>query len=81
MKWKDKILKQKEQGRIPEEYFGLIVSTVEQAIIEQKIELIDGLNNLYEEGRTKRDSISSQNITSYFARLETIQEILKLITK
>ena len=78
MKWKDKILKQKEQGRIPEEYFGLIVSTVEQAIIEQKIEIITELQNL-----TATTIQNKYNITSasYVTRLETIQEILKLITK
>ena len=32
MKWKDKILKQKEQGRIPEQYFGIVLANVEQAI-------------------------------------------------
>lgn len=78
MKWKDKILKQKEQGRIPEEYFGLIVSTVEQAIIEQKIEIITELQNLTATTIQNKYNITSE---SYVTRLETIQEILKLITK
>ena len=47
MKWKDKILKQKEQGRIPEQYFGLVLANVEQAINEYKLELLDNLEILY----------------------------------
>lgn len=78
MKWKDKILKQKEQGRIPEEYFGLIVSTVEQGIQERELEIITELQNLTGTTIQNKYNMTSE---SYVTRLETIQEILNLINK
>lgn len=79
MKWKDKILKQKEQGRIPEEYFGLIVSTVEQGIQERELEIVSKIGNLIIDLNKQRDSISSENLISFNTRIETLEEILHLI--
>lgn len=81
MKWKDKILKQKEQGRIPEQYFGLVLANVEQAINEYKLELLDNLEILYQNSNKNKDSIEERNKSAYYTRLETIQEIIKTISK
>jgi len=81
MKWKDKILKQKEQGRIPEQYFGLVVANVEQAINKYKLELLDNIEILYQNSNKNKDSIEERNKSAYYTRLETIQEIIKIINK
>ena len=78
MKWKDKILKQKEQGRIPEQYFGLVLANVEQAIDDYKLEIITELQNLRGTTIQNKYNVTSE---SYVTRLETIQEILNLINK
>ena len=65
MKWKDKILKQKEQGRIPEQYFGLVLANVEQAINEYKLELLDNLEILYQNSNKNKDSIEERNKSAY----------------
>ena len=81
MKWKDKILKQKEQGRIPEQYFGIALANVEQAINEYKLELLDNIEILYQNSNKNKDSIEERNKSAYYTRLETIQEIIKIINK
>mgnify|MGYP001256830528 FL=1 len=81
MKWKDKILKQKEQGRIPEQYFGIVLANVEQAINEYKLELLDNIEILYQNSNKNKDSIEERNKSAYYTRLETIQEIIKIINK
>ena len=81
MKWKDKILKQKEQGRIPEQYFGIVLANVEQAINEYKLELLYNIEILYQNSNKNKDSIEERNKSAYYTRLETIQEIIKIINK
>ena len=81
MKWKDKILKQKEQGSIPEQYFGIVLANVEQAINEYKLELLDNIEILYQNSNKNKDSIEERNKSAYYTRLETIQEIIKIINK
>ena len=81
MKWKEKLLKLKEQGRIPEEYFGLILVIVEQTINEYKLKLLDNLEILYQNSNKNKDSIEERNKSAYYTRLETIQEIIKIINK
>ena len=81
MKWKDKILKQKEPGRIPEQYFGIVLANVEQAINEYKLELLDNIEILYQNSNKNKDSIEERNKSAYYTRLETIQEIIKIINK
>ena len=79
MKWKDKISKLKEEGRLPEEYYALIISIVDIAINEKRIENLENLNKLFEETKKQKDLINSRNIIPYHTRLETIEEIIKIL--
>ena len=79
MKWKDKISKLKEEGRLPEEYYALIVSTVDVALSEKRIENLEKVNKLLEETKKQKDLLSTRNIIPYHTRLETIEEIIKIL--
>ena len=80
MKWKDKIIKLKQEGRIPEEFYGLIISTAEQAVNEEKLRILKDLEDLLEKSKEEKDFINTRNLIPYHARLETIIEITDLIT-
>lgn len=81
MNWKEYIENQAIQGRIPPEWKAKIISTADLAVNEYKIELLDALGIILKESKAKRDTINDECINPYFARLETIEEIIKLITK
>lgn len=81
MSWKTYIDNQALKGRIPQEWKAKIVSTAETAIEEYKIELLKEIKTLLEESKLKRDTINDECINPYFARLDTLEEIIKLITK
>ena len=44
-------------------------------------ELLEKIKTLLEESKLKRDTINDECINPYFARLDTLEEIIKLITK
>lgn len=79
MKWKTYIDNQALKGRIPPEWKAKIVSTAEIAIEDYKIELLKEIKTLMEESKSKRDTINDECINPYFARLDTLEEIIKLI--
>ena len=81
MNWKDYIENQYIQGRIPQEWKVKIITTVEAAIDDYKLELLKEIKTLLEESKSKRDIINDECINPYFARLDTLAEIIKLITK
>ena len=81
MKWKEYIENQYIQGRIPQEWKVKIISTAEAAIDDYKLELLEEIKTLLEESKSKRDIINDECINPYFARLDTLAEIIKLITK
>lgn len=81
MKWKEYIENQYMQGRIPQEWKVKIITTAETAIEDYKIELLEEIKTLMEESKSKRDTINDECINPYFARLDTLEEIIKLITK
>ena len=81
MKWKRYIENQYIQGRIPPEWKAKIVSTAEIAIEDYKIELLKEIKTLMEMSKSKRDTINDECINPYFARLDTLEEIIKLIAK
>ena len=81
MKWKEYIENQAIQGRIPQEWKVKIITTVEAAIDDYKLELLKEIKTLLEESKSKRDIINDECINPYFARLDTLEEIIKLITK
>ena len=81
MKWKKYIENQAIQGRIPPEWKAKILSTVEVAVEEYKLELLEEIKTLIEESKSKRDTINDECINPYFARLDTLEEIIKIITK
>lgn len=81
MSWKTYIDNQALKGRIPPEWKAKIVSTAETAIEDYKIELLEKIKTLLEESKLKRDTINDECINPYFARLDTLEEIIKLITK
>ena len=81
MKWKTYIDNQALKGRIPQEWKVKIISTAETAIEDYKIELLEKIKTLLEESKLKRDTINDECINPYFARLDTLEEIIKLITK
>ena len=81
MKWKNYIENQYIQGRIPQEWKAKIISTAEIAIEDYKIELLKEIKTLLEESKLKRDTINDKCINPYFARLDTLEEIIKLIAK
>ena len=81
MKWKTYIDNQALKGRIPPEWKAKIVSTAETAIEDYKIELLKEIKTLLEESKLKRDTINDKCINPYFARLDTLEEIIKLIAK
>ena len=81
MSWKTYIDNQALKGRIPPEWKAKIVSTAETAIEEYKVDLLEKIKILLEESKSKRDLISEEYINPYFARLDTLEEIIKLIAK
>ena len=81
MKWKKYIEDQYLKGRIPQEWKVKIISTAEIAIEDYKIELLKEIKTLMEESKSKRDTINDECINPYFARLDTLEEIIKLIAK
>ena len=81
MKWKRYIENQYIQGRIPPEWKAKIISTAETAIEEYKIELLKEIKTLMQMSKSKRDTINDECINPYFARLDTLEEIIKLIAK
>jgi len=81
MNWKTYIENQALQGRITPEWKALIVTTADQAVEEYKIELMKEINALLDASKAKRDTINDECINPYFARLETLEEIIKLINK
>ena len=81
MKWIEYIENQYIQGRIPQEWKAKIITTAETAIEDYKIELLEKIKTLLEESKLKRDTINDECINPYFARLDTLAEIIKLITK
>lgn len=81
MNWKDYIENQYIQGRIPQEWKVKIITTVEAAIDDYKLELLKEIKTLLEESKSKRDIINDECINPYFARLDTLAEIIKLIIK
>jgi len=81
MKWKNYIENQSIQGRIPQEWKAKIITTAETAIEDYKIELLEKIKTLLEESKLKRDTINDECINPYYARLDTLEEIIKLITK
>jgi ribosomal protein L18E len=81
MNWKTYIENQALQGRITPEWKALIVTTAEQAVEEYKVELMKEINTLLEKSKSKRDTINDECINPYFARLDTFEEIIKLINK
>lgn len=81
MSWKTYIDNQALKGRIPQEWKVKIISTAEIAIEDYKIELLKEIKTLMEESKSKRDTINDECINPYFARLDTLEEIIKLIAK
>jgi hypothetical protein len=81
MSWKTYIDNQALKGRIPQEWKVKIISTAETAIEEYKKEMIKEIKTLMEESKSKRDTINDECINPYFARLDTLEEIIKLIAK
>ena len=81
MKWKTYIDNQALKGRIPPEWKAKIITTAETAIEDYKIELLKEIKTLLEESKLKRDTINDECINPYFARLDTLEEIIKLIAK
>ena len=81
MKWIEYIENQYIQGRIPPEWKAKIITTAETAIEDYKIELLEKIKTLLEESKLKRDTINDECINPYFARLDTLEEIIKLIAK
>lgn len=81
MKWIEYIENQYIQGRIPQEWKAKIITTAETAIEDYKIELLEKIKTLLEESKLKRDTINDECINPYFARLDTLEEIIKLIAK
>lgn len=81
MSWKTYIDNQALKGRIPQEWKIKIITTAETAIEDYKIELLEKIKTLIEESKSKRDTINDECINPYYARLDTLEEIIKLITK
>jgi len=81
MSWKTYIDNQALKGRIPQEGKAKIITTAETAIDDYKLELLEEIKTLMEESKSKRDTINDECINPYYARLDTLEEIIKLITK
>lgn len=81
MNWKEYIENQAIKGKIPLEWKAKIIYTAETAIEEYKKEMIKEIKTLMEESKSKRDTINDECINPYFARLDTLEEIIKLIAK
>lgn len=81
MKWKKYIENQYIQGRIPQEWKAKIIYTAETAIEEYKKEIIKEIQILIGELELKKYTLNNKNIDSYFTRLDTLEEIIKLIIK
>lgn len=81
MNWKEYIKNQAIKGKIPLEWKAKIIYTAETAIEEYKKEIIKEIQILIEELELKKYTLNNKNIDSYFTRLDTLEEIIKLITK
>lgn len=81
MKWKKYIEDQHLKGKIPLEWKAKIIYTAETAIEEYKKEMIKEIKTLMEESKSKRDTINDECINPYYARLDTLEEIIKLVNK
>lgn len=81
MNWKEYIENQAIKEKIPLEWKAKIIYTAETAIEEYKKEMIKEIKTLMEESKSKRDTINDECINPYFARLDTLEEIIKLIAK
>ena len=81
MKWKEYIENQYIQGRIPQEWKVKIIFTAETAIEEYKKDLLKDISNILDQLIKQKELINSENKSSYFTRLDTLEEIIKLITK
>lgn len=79
MKWKEYIENQYIQGRIPQEWKIKIITTAETAIEEYKKDLLKDINNILDQLIKQKELINSENKSSYFTRLDTLEEIIKLI--
>jgi len=79
MKWKEYIENQHLKGRIPQEWKAKIVFTAETAIEEYKKDLLKDINNILDQLIKQKELINSENKSSYFTRLDTLEEIVKLI--
>lgn len=79
MKWKEYIENQHLKGRIPQEWKAKIVFTAETAIEEYKKDLLKDINNILDQLIKQKELINSENKSSYFTRLDTLEEIIKLI--
>ena len=81
MNWKEYIKNQAIKGKIPLEWKAKIIYTAETAIEEYKKEIIKEIQILIEELELKKYTLNNKNIDSYFTRLDTLEEVIKLITK
>lgn len=79
MKWKEYIENQHLKGRIPQEWKAKIVFTAETAIEEYKKDLLKDISNILDQLIKQKELINSENKSSYFTRLDTLEEIIKLI--
>lgn len=79
MKWKEYIENQYIQGRIPQEWKVKIIFTAETAIEEYKKDLLKDISNILDQLIKQKELINSENKSSYFTRLDTLEEIVKLI--
>ena len=79
MKWKEYIENQHLKGRIPQEWKVKIIFTAETAIEEYKKDLLKDINNILDQLIKQKELINSENKSSYFTRLDTLEEIIKLI--
>ena len=81
MNWKEYIENQAIKGKIPLEWKAKIIYTAETAIEEYKKEIIKEIQILIGELELKKYTLNNKNIDSYFTRLDTLEEIIKLIIK
>ena len=81
MNWKEYIKNQAIKGKIPLEWKAKIIYTAETVIEEYKKEIIKEIQILIGELELKKYTLNNKNIDSYFTRLDTLEEIIKLIIK
>ena len=81
MNWKEYIKNQAIKGKIPLEWKAKIIYKAETVIEEYKKEIIKEIQILIGELELKKYTLNNKNIDSYFTRLDTLEEIIKLIIK